>query len=510
MNDDGGSYLYQRSGETATAFAAQLSEPSIVRFLFGGDDEEETYDPWNQHNWDVIPTIPHFTGMLSLLGSGWIISKVLSDAKRREHVYHRIMLVLSTFDFFLSFWMFMAKWAHPTNQGVSKWNDPDCPQCHGTVGTCEASGFFIMLGTIAIPLYNVALSVYYYLVICKGCTEQSLKCNFEKYIHIAIPMVSLVLATIPLPLDLYNPFFFYCYISPFDYDPDTQSFGRGTLLGTRVYILMVFFIVMVSGIFMAVAMTSICVKVLRQEQRSRRYEEAFLNQQRHCVRREIPRRRRSNSTRSRSTAVVIRALLYTVPFYLTWIIPICQLTIGHICITTRIISCPGPGTTYFLQTWAAVFMPLQGFFNAIIYDVFPYFTKRRKKNDSDSNSSLTQLFASERFSGVRRSNRSLVTLKGKASNLFKVKKDDSNLKLSSDKMQNPVDSNELNEIDLVGDQESSERVASHDSNTQIEEQNNEEVNQNMKTNDINNEHDEMDENKGGELVKGAMMGEESV
>ena len=256
----------------AAAVTAQFSDASSIRFLFGGDDDkEEEEDPWAQHNWDVLHKIPHFTGCLSLLGSGWIIARVLFDAKKRERVYHRIMLGLSTFDFFLSFWMFMSTWAQPSDYS---WVE-NRERGYGSIGTCEASGFFITLGSIAIPLYNVALSVYYYLVICKGCTEQSLKCNFEKYIHIAIPMVSLVLAAIPLPLDLYNPFFFYCYISPFDYDPDTQSFGRGTLLGTRVYILMVFFIVMVSGIFMAVAMTSICVKVLRQEQRSRRYKEAF-------------------------------------------------------------------------------------------------------------------------------------------------------------------------------------------------------------------------------------------
>jgi len=380
MNDDGGSYLYQRSGETATAFAAQLSEPSIIRFLFGGDDEEETYDPWKQHNWDVISTIPHFTGMLSLLGSGWIISKVLSDAKRREHVYHRIMLVLSTFDFFLSFWMFMAKWAHPTNQGVSKWNDPDCPQCHGTVGTCEASGFFIMLGTIAIPLYNVALSVYYYLVICKGWKEEALKSSFEKYVHVAIITSSLVLALIPIPLELYNPYNFFCYVSATNLDPETNTFERGTLRGTRFYLFFSFGLIVVSALLVAIILVRIYFKVKQVEKRSSMYEEASTNQRRPSIKKQASRNLRSSNARSRSNAVAIRALLYTVPFYLTWIIPSSYFLIAHMCFSQMIETCfLGPRSTYVLQVWTAVFMPLQGFFNAIIYDAIPYFLKRRRK-----------------------------------------------------------------------------------------------------------------------------------
>jgi len=411
-----------------------FSYPHQHRFLFG--DESEGNNPWNKYDWDALFKISHATGFLSFLGSGWIIARVLCDAKRRGQVYHRIMLALSTFDFFLSFWMFMGRWAQPA---------PDfdgCDECHGNTETCEASGFFIMLGFLAIPLYNVVLSVYYYLVICKNWKDQDfLKHSLEKCVHFIIPTISFIYAIIPLPLDLYNSYQSFCSAVAMGYDYESDTYARGTLRGTRAYVFMNLCVVGLCTLCVTGIMIRIYLRVRHTEKRSSAYGENFTQQpQRSSVQRQLTKNRRSSNTRKRSNAVAIRALLYTLPFYCTWIIPTIWLTMGHFCFTGLGPSaCLEPRPTYVLQVWTNTFLPLQGFFNAIIYDVVPYLQKKWVKNSQNNSEAITEEASSTRCSAVlpdpikEYSSQLFVSLKEKVSQSFMISKSFSTSDKSSDK-----------------------------------------------------------------------------
>ena len=61
----------------------------------------------------IITTVPHFTGALSVLGSGWIIQNVLRNAKRRNSVYHRLLLGASVADLLAASWLMLSSLPEP-------------------------------------------------------------------------------------------------------------------------------------------------------------------------------------------------------------------------------------------------------------------------------------------------------------------------------------------------------------------------------------------------------------
>ena len=122
---------------------------------------------------------PHFTGFLSMIGSGLIIFEVLRDPKKRRKVYHRLLLAMSICDFNTSFWYFLGTW--PIPRGTS-----NVFAASGTQASCTAQGFFIQFG-IATPIYNAALSFYYLLIIRYQWKEKRMKTT-EKYLH-ALPLL---------------------------------------------------------------------------------------------------------------------------------------------------------------------------------------------------------------------------------------------------------------------------------------------------------------------------------
>lgn len=167
-------------------------------------------NPWSDLPLNIPLTIAHCTGALSAIGSSWIMIEILSDRSKRSKCYYRILLGLSFFDLLSSFWFFMANWAMPSHSHPRSF---DKYQGFGTKTTCDISGFFIYLGALTIPPYNAALSLYFYLAICRRWREERIKKEFEKYVHISIGPVALLIAFFPLFFDQYQTYYFYCFVS---------------------------------------------------------------------------------------------------------------------------------------------------------------------------------------------------------------------------------------------------------------------------------------------------------
>jgi hypothetical protein len=79
---------------------------------------------------------------------------------------------------------------------------------------------------MAVPLYNISLAMFYLLTIKYNWQDQRLR-NLEKYVHGTICTLALVSAIIPIPLDLYNPCLFICWINNAPYGCEGDKCIRG-------------------------------------------------------------------------------------------------------------------------------------------------------------------------------------------------------------------------------------------------------------------------------------------
>jgi hypothetical protein len=91
----------------------------------------------------LLAILPLLTAPLSVAGSSLIIYTILAERRKKlEGVYHRLMLGMSTADFISSLSMIvLGPWA--VAQDASEFS----PGARGNVRTCDASGFFLILGS---------------------------------------------------------------------------------------------------------------------------------------------------------------------------------------------------------------------------------------------------------------------------------------------------------------------------------------------------------------------------
>jgi hypothetical protein len=119
--------------------------------------------------------LPRLSGVLSLIGSAYIIRDIASTQRRngiRMNVYFELMLCMSIFDICSSAaWMFSSL-PVPT---INKYSERTAVYgAKGTEATCTLQGFFVQLGFTGI-FYNLALSFYYLLMIRYGWREDKLR-----------------------------------------------------------------------------------------------------------------------------------------------------------------------------------------------------------------------------------------------------------------------------------------------------------------------------------------------
>jgi hypothetical protein len=100
----------------------------------------------------ALAVTPKVTGLLSLLGSSWIVVEVLTQKSKRNNVYNRILCAMSFFDVLTSAWMFASTWPIPEGtEGVAF--------AAGNEKTCIAQGFFLQAGIIG-PFCEYAIKAY--------------------------------------------------------------------------------------------------------------------------------------------------------------------------------------------------------------------------------------------------------------------------------------------------------------------------------------------------------------
>ena len=178
---------------------------------------------WSRNQQIALAIVPKISSLLSLFGSGWIVVEVLTENKdprrlKRHHPYHRLLFAMSIYDILESVWNFASTW--PIPKGTE-----DVWQPLGTQQTCSAQGFFLTL-SVAVPIYNALLALYYMLVIKFNVADHTLRKFVEPCMHLIAALWAFGTAIYSAGAGLINNANLWCWIAPLPPDcKDTWTYG---------------------------------------------------------------------------------------------------------------------------------------------------------------------------------------------------------------------------------------------------------------------------------------------
>ncbi|KAL3779349.1 hypothetical protein HJC23_007479 [Cyclotella cryptica] len=256
--------------------------------------------------------LPRVMAVLSIMGSCFIIYDTTRVRERRSKLLYQLLITLSIFDILGSIAYAFTSLPTPVEDYIygSKGND----------ATCIAQGFFIQLGTTACFI-NSSLSVYYYMTIIHGCSEDALK---KKRFAFFVPPILVGLSFAFAGIPWYYDMLIWCNNTG-NWWPEIP--------------------VIISIVLATAVMGAVCVGVFKTERASRRY---------------------SSNANTISIMVVKQSLLFIGAFYIAWV-P--YLALQFMWASGRAFS------SYGFVLFAASSVPLQGFLNCIVY-MKPRYLKR--------------------------------------------------------------------------------------------------------------------------------------
>jgi len=259
---------------------------------------------------NVLVWLPRTMAVLSFLGSLFILIDATKTQKNRKKLFHQLMAALSTFDIFGSIAYAFTSLPMPADDYIvgSK----------GNTATCIAQGFFIQIGTISCYI-NVSLSVYYLLVIKMGKREQQMK-KYRMWLFVCPITVGLAFAFAGIPF--YDNMILWCN--------NAASWWPEIPVALAILIA-------------TVIMTIVCCDVYQKEKASARWRSGH------------SQRRAENRI---SKKVFWQSFWYLIAFYFTW--P-AYLALQYSWASGKAFS------RYGLIVFAGTTVPLQGFFNFIVY-----------------------------------------------------------------------------------------------------------------------------------------------
>ena len=168
--------------------------------------------PWSRGQQIALAVTPKISSVFSLAGSSWIVWEVLTSRQKRNHPYHRLLLAMSAYDAAESVWNFASTWPLPRDSSSEQvvW-------AAGTTQTCSAQGFFLTL-SVAVPMYNAGLAVYYLLVVNHNVPDRTLRKIVEPALHATAAVWAWGTAIASVSLGLINNAVLWCWIAPLPLD----------------------------------------------------------------------------------------------------------------------------------------------------------------------------------------------------------------------------------------------------------------------------------------------------
>ena len=269
----------------------------------------------------ILPKIPC---VLSIIGSSTILSNVLRSKSRRKHTYQRIMAAMAFVDLNSSLGWFLTNFlmTHP-----NKLNIPSI----GNSVSCEVQGFVLQF-SIASPLYNASLSIYYYLVLRKSFQLEKIT-RIEAILH-GVPIFwGTVTAVLIVSLHVIDDAAWNCWIQP-------RSAKNPKLARTLQF---AFFY---GPLWISMGINVLSMYLVRK----------FLRK----TEKDVARWKKPNDgrdSRELSRAIARQNMLYALSFFICWTFPT----------LVRILQFFDVDDIWWADVVSGSLLPFQGFFNTLIY-----------------------------------------------------------------------------------------------------------------------------------------------
>jgi len=220
--------------------------------------------PFSLEQQQFLALCPKITALPSIVGSAYIVQHIVRSPKRCRRVYHRLLLGMSVMDFIWSVKSFCSTWPIPSYTGIYL--------ASGTTQTCAAAGFFGHGAALTSAMYSGTLTLYYLLTIRYGWKQERIR-RYEPVVLHAFPLaIGWATAIAGLPLLLFNPIGWTCWIGPW---PPLCGQGGTCARGENAFLYQWLFFHMLlwaSFAFVAVAMWLIYCKIRSQERTVEKYQ----------------------------------------------------------------------------------------------------------------------------------------------------------------------------------------------------------------------------------------------
>mmetsp|Transcript_6302 Transcript_6302/g.13148 ORF Transcript_6302/g.13148 Transcript_6302/m.13148 type:complete len:1008 (+) Transcript_6302:265-3288(+) len=259
----------------------------------------------------VLAWLPRCMAIISAVGSIFIIADIAGHKKRRGKTFGQLMIFLSSFDLLASIAYSFTTLPTPAEDYIYG--------ARGNEATCTAQGFFISMGTIACYT-NVSLAFYYLLMLKFGWSENKIQTKARLWFVIVPIVVGFTFAFAGIPF--YDSILLWC-TNTSSYWPDIP--------------------VAVAIALATVVMGAICYHVHGEEKASAKW-----------------RTKGSGGRKkpSMASAVAWQSLWYLAAFYMVW--PP-YLALQYVWASGRAYD------QYGFILAAGTVVPMQGFWNAVIY-----------------------------------------------------------------------------------------------------------------------------------------------
>ena len=150
--------------------------------------------------------------------------------------FHHLLLGLSGADIISSTALLFTTLPARNYYGIISWN-----AMLGNKISCRVQGFFIFFGSIAAPLYNCSLCIYYLIIVTyrRGRNaDEYVEGKIEFFLHAVPIVVPLIGATVILSLDAFHPNITYCFIEADPMSKNLEDFVLFAVFSAGPYIIL--------------------------------------------------------------------------------------------------------------------------------------------------------------------------------------------------------------------------------------------------------------------------------
>jgi len=159
----------------------------------------------------IIQTVTSVISLLASIAIIWIINR---SYEKLSSTTNRLLLGLCVADILSSLAQSFSTLPAPDIQGLI-WN------ASGSIASCRTQGFFIFVGSVAAPLYNCSMCLYFLSVVKYNKKDAYIKSKIEPFLHAGPIALSLIGAITILAKNAFHPNMTYCFIGS---DPTCEGF----------------------------------------------------------------------------------------------------------------------------------------------------------------------------------------------------------------------------------------------------------------------------------------------